>query len=273
MAVTRISIKEVMDFCWCPEYYALKHNNPNESNLKEIYDTTLHKCFYAYLRALQNNTLNSGVEFIKHRWGQEWIKQKKNSEVICTPSAAKRDTYDSKRRAGIDAIITFDKLMDVPQCPVLINKEYAIKITKDIALTGIWEYIREIKIDEENRFQILKFRTENNRFQVDSQMRHDLELTAAALAFKKMFNAEDFDLVYVDIYKKKMFSSTRDEKDFLLLAQTVKSVVHCIQNNIKCVSPDKKCFHCEYRDICTSKLAAPLKKRTRRKEKENDNEV
>jgi len=252
--MTKISIKEVLDFCFCPRYYELKHADPNESNFKELYDKTLHKCFYAYLRALQNNTLKNSIEFIKYRWGVEWIKQKKNSEVICTPSAAKRDTYDSKRRAGIDAIITFDNLMSTPQCPILINKEYSIKITRDITLTGIWEYIREVTINEQKRFQILKIRTENNRFQIDDLMRHDLELTTAALAFQKMFTAEDFDLVYIDIYKKKMSLSTRTDKDFLLLKETVKSVVNCINNKIKCISPDKKCFHCEYRDVCSSKL-------------------
>ncbi len=247
-----ISIKEVMDFCFCPRYYDLKNADPNESNLKEVYDTTLHKCFYSYLRALQNGTLKNSIEFIKYRWGKEWIKQKTNSELICTPSAHKRDTYDSKRKAGIDAIITFDKIMNEPQVPIIINKGYSVRVAKSINLTGVWEYIREISINEETkRFQILKIRSENNRFQIDSQIRYDLELTAAALAFKKMFDVDDFDLLFVDIYKKKVSVSNRTQKDFNLLINTVKSVVFSIENNIRCVSPDKRCYHCEYRDICT----------------------
>lgn len=245
-----LTIKEVMDFCFCPKYYELKHADPNEANLKELYDKTLHKCFYAYLRALQNGTLKNSIEFIKYQWGKEWIKQKTNSQIICTPSALKRDTYDSKRKAGINAIITFDEMMNVPQFPILINKQYTIKVSKDITLTGVWEYIREITVDEKKRFQILKIKTENNRFQIDSQMQYDLELTAAALAFQNTFNVADFDVVYVDIYKKKIVESTRNAKSFLMLMKTVQSVAHCINNDIKCVSPDKKCFHCEYRDVC-----------------------
>lgn len=248
-----LSIKDVLDYSWCPKYYELKNNNPNEQNLKEAYDAALHRCFYTYLLALQNDTLTDSLKTLKYRWGKEWVKQKTNSEIICTPSAVKRDTYDAKRRAGIDAILTFDKLMNTPQYPILINRQYSVQIG-NVTLTGTWEYIREVEIDGRKVIQILKFRTENNRFQVISHMHHDLELTAAALAFSKMFNAPEFQLVYVDIYKKKMTISYRTEKDFKLLEETITSVAKSIKHNIKCISPDKKCYHCEYRDICASSL-------------------
>lgn len=253
-AALKLDIKDVLDFSWCPKYYELKNKNPNERNLKEAYDIALHKCFYQYLLALQNDTLD-GLKTLKYRWGKEWVKQKTNSELICTPSAVKRDTYDAKRKAGIDAIITFDKLMSTPQFPILVNREYSIQID-DVILTGTWEYIREIEIDGRKVIQLMKFRTENNRFQVVGQMSHDLELTAAALAFSKAFNQNnlEFQLVYVDIYKKKMMVSYRTSKDFELLKETVTSVAKCIKNDIKCISPDKRCYHCEYRDVCTASL-------------------
>ena len=165
-----LTIKDVLDFCWCPRYYDLKKNDPNHNNLKDLYDDALHKCFYEYLLALQNNTLANRLETLKYRWGKEWIKQKKNSQILCTPSATKRDTYDAKRRAGIDAIITFDKLMDTPQYPILINKQYSLPITDNITLIGTWEYIREVEIDNNKTFQLLKFKTENNIVIVDPVM-------------------------------------------------------------------------------------------------------
>lgn len=251
----RISIKEVLDFCWCPKYYELKHRTQNEYNLKEAYDNTLHKVFYAYLLALQNDTLTKGIDFLKYRWGKEWIKQKTNSEILITPSSSKRDTHNSKRKAGIDAIITFDKLISTPQYPVIINKDYELKITDNIILTGIWEYVREIEVGGENIFQVMKFRVENNRFQMTNLMDHDLELTAASLAFMKTFNvSEPPQLVYMDIYKKKLVTSYRTQKDYDLLKQTVISVVKCIKHDIKCISPDKRCYHCEYRDMCVKEL-------------------
>ena len=249
-----LTIKDILDFCWCPRYYDLKKNDPNHNNLKDLYNDALHKCFYEYLLALQNNTLANRLETLKYRWGKEWIKQKKNSQTLCTPSATKRDTYDAKRRAGIDAIITFDKLMDTSQYPILINKQYSLPITDNITLIGTWEYIREVEINDNKTFQLLKFKTENNRFNVACNMNHDIELSAAAIAFLKAFNVNSVQIVYVDIYKKKLVSSYRTQKDYDLFKQTVISVAHCIKHNIRCVSPDKRCYHCEYRDVCTSKL-------------------
>lgn len=250
-----LNIKDVLDFCWCPKYYELKKRNPNEYNLKELYDISLHKCFYSYLISLQNDTFFEGIKTLKYKWGKIWVKQKTSSEIICTPSALKRDTYDAKRRAGIDAIITFDKLMNEPQFPIIINKEYSIKITNNITLKGTWEYVREIEINGKKVIQLMKFKTENNRFNMDGQMRHDLELTAAALAFKETFNQNlDLQLVYVDIYKNRMVASYRTDKDFDLLKKSVISMAKCIKNNIECISPDKKCYHCEYRDICFKEL-------------------
>jgi hypothetical protein len=84
-------------------------------------------------------------------------------------------------------------------------------------------------------------------------MHHDLELTAAALAFSDTFNQGnlEFQLVYVDIYKKRMTVSYRTAKDFDLLKKTVINVAKCIRQNIRCISPDKRCYHCEYRDECS----------------------
>lgn len=255
-AVLELNIKDVLDFCWCPKYYELKNNNPNERNLKEAYDIALHKCFYQYLLSLQNDTLVEGLKTLKYRWGKEWVKQKTNSELICTPSAIKRDTYDAKRKAGIEAIITFDNLMSTPQFPILVNKDYSIRISNDVILKGTWEYIREVEIDGKKVIQLIKFKTETNKFQVLNHTHHDLELTAAALAFSKTFNQNnlDFQLIYLDIYRKKMITSYRTQKDFELLKNTVINVAKCMRHNIKCISPDKRCYHCEYRDSCSASL-------------------
>lgn len=250
-----LTISDVLDYCWCPKYYDLKRRNPNEYNLKELYDKALHRVFYSYLTALQQGTLKESLGFLKYKWGKEWVKQKTNSQIICTPSALKRDTYEMKRKAGIDAILTFDDIMNVPQFPIIINKPYSIDITDKIVLNGIWEYVRELERPDGSRIvQLMKFKTENNRFQMTTQMSHDLELTAAALAFKNTFNVDEFELVYVDIYKKKLVVSTRTPKDYDLLRDTVKSVSACLKAGVRCVSPDKKCYHCEYRNICEASL-------------------
>ena len=253
--VIKINIKDVIDYCRCPQYYALKKNDPNEYNLKEAYDICLHKCFYAYLVGLQQEDVRNGIDTLKTRWGREWIKQKKNSQIVCTPSSFKRDTHDAKRKAGIDAIFTFYDIMEKDaQFPIVINRQYEIPITPKITLVGTWEYIREIERNGKSVIQIMKFKTESNKFRTNHQMNHDLELTAAALAFQTMFNPSAFELVYVDIYTKKLVVSHRSEKDFKMLKQTVVSVVKALKNNLQCVSPSQICYHCEYRNTCAEHM-------------------
>ena len=204
---------------------------------------------------MQQGTLDGGIKFLKKRWGEAWIKQKTNSEIICTPSAMRYDSYDYKRKTGIEAIITFNDIMNTTQFTIIINKPYKIHLSKGLIFRGIFEYVREIvQKDGTRTIQLMKFRTENNRFQVDSHMHHDLELTAMAIAFEEMFNVNEFELVYVDICKKKMISSFRGKKDIDLLKDTVRSVALCLKNNIRCVSPDKRCYHCEYRNVCKVSL-------------------
>lgn len=204
---------------------------------------------------MQQGTLDGGIKFLKKRWGEAWIKQKTNSEIICTPSAMRYDSYDYKRKTGIEAIITFNDIMNTPQFPIIINRPYKIQLSKGLILHGAFEYVREIEQKDGTRsIQLMKFRTENNRFQVDSHMHHDLELTAMAVAFEEIFNVNEFELVYVDICKKKVISSFRGKKDIDLLKDTVRSVALCLKNNIRCVSPDKRCYHCEYRNVCKVSL-------------------
>ncbi len=255
MAAQEINIKDVLDYCWCPLYYELKHKNEKEKNIKQLYDEALHRVIYSYLLELQTNGAHNAIRFLKWRWGKEWVKQKTSSEIICTPSAVKRDYYDFKRKTGIEAIFSFKDMMDTPQFPILFNKKYNLAITKDIVLTGTWEYIREVEREDGSKImQILKFRTEHNRFLMESTKTHDLELTAAAFAFAHTFGVKDFELIYVDLCKKRMVRSYRKDKDYSLLRHTVRSVVYCLNHNVKCISPDTRCFHCEYRDICARTL-------------------
>lgn len=245
----KLDIKDITDFCFCPNYYDLKRRTKDEKNMKVLYDESLHNVFYKYLMALQQGTLENSLEFLKIRWGKEWIKNKKSSQLVLTPSAIKRDTYDAKRKQGINAILTFDELMSEPQFPVVINKPYELRISDDLIITGTWEYIREVKRNGENIIQLVKIVTESNKFRVRKQMDNDLELIAADMAFHQTFNGTA-ELLYVDIYTKKMVSSYRVPEHQKMLIRTAKSVALSIKNNLRCVSPDSKCYHCEYRDQC-----------------------
>ena len=250
-----IDISDIVDFSFCPYYYDLKNRNPNEINSRVLYDKSLHKTIYAYLLALQEDRLDSTLEFLKYRWGKEWIKYKNAKELLVVRSSYKRDTYDNLRKKGIDSIFKFNDLMlQEKQCPIIIGHKYQIEILPNIILTGTYEYVREITVKNHKIIQVVKFVTIPNRFNTVISQKFDLELIAMAYAFKETFNVDYFQVVSIDIESKKTIINTYTAKEYNLLKQTVKNVVISIQNDIKCISPDKRCYHCEYRNICINTL-------------------
>lgn len=250
---TQIDIEEVLDYNFCPMYYKLKYDNPSaeKENMSDTYNKLIRQCFYSYLNLLKGDSCVD-IGYLKKLWGKYWIKDKNMLKIMTMPSSNTRDTHDLLRKAGIETLSSFHNLMKVGhQYPILINKGYKINITNNITLTGKWEYIREFEIDNNTKvFQIIKFTHKKDKFQTLMQMRHDIELTAADLAFNTIFTAPKRQVVYANIYKERMVPSYRDARDHAILKQTVINTVKCIHNNIFSISPDVKCYHCTYRNQC-----------------------
>lgn len=247
-----LDIKDIISFCFCPFYQDLRNSVDNEVNYKELYDRSLHNTFYAYLRSLQEGGLDGTLKTLKYYWGKEWIRYKTTKDILVAPSSVHRDYYENGRRKGINAIYNFDEIMsDQRQLPIIIGHKYEYEILPDIILTGTFEYVRELTLDDETKIiQLVKFISESNRFSTNIAKENDLELIAASYVFDKLFQTPYFQSVSIDIMAKKMMTCNYNKNDYNLLLNTIKSVVICMQNNIKCISPDQRCFHCEYRNIC-----------------------
>lgn len=250
-----IDITDVKDFAFCPYYYELKNRNPKEINSKILYDQSLHKTIYAYLLALQEDRLDSTLEFLKYRWGKEWIKYQNTKDILVTRSSIWTDTYEKLRKKGIDAIFKFNEIMlKDKQCPIIIGHKYQIEILPNIILTGTYEYVRELTVKKQKVIQVVKFITTPDNFDTNMAKQFNLELIAMAYAFKETFNVDYFQVVSINVDTKRVLISSYTDKEYNLLKQTIKSVVLSIQNNIKCISPNKQCYHCEYRNVCINNL-------------------
>lgn len=250
-----IDITDVKDFSYCPLYYDFKNNKNVAMSNRTLYDQSLHKTFYAYLLALQENKLDNTLEFLKYRWGKEWIKHKSVQDLLVRRSAFHYDTYENLRKKGIEAIFKFnDFILSEKQCPIIIGHKYQIEILPNIILTGTYEYVREVTINNNKIIQVVRFTTTPNRLSTKIEKAFDLELIAMAYAFKETFNVDYFQVVSIDIESKRVFIRVYTDKEYNLLKQTIQNTVISIQNNIKCVSPDKRCYHCEYRNVCINTL-------------------
>jgi hypothetical protein len=251
-----IDINEVTDFSFCPSYYEFKNSNKNEINLRTLYDKALHKTIYSYLLALQENRLENTLEFLKYKWGKEWINYKNIKELLITISSYEHDTYEKKRKKGIDAIFKFNDIMlKERQFPIIIGHKYQVEILPNIVLTGTLEYVRELTLDNGQKvIQVVKFSPEPNRFYTNMAKLYSLDLISMSYAFNEIFNVDYFQSVFVDIESKKVTTNVYNKSNYDLLKKTVKSTVMCLQNGIKCVSPDYRCYCCEYRTHCLNKM-------------------
>ena len=250
-----IDITDIKDFSFCSLYYNIKNKNKNEINLRTLYDKSIHRTFYAYLLALQEDKLDSTLEFLKYRWGKEWIKHKKTKDLLITRSARWRDTYENLRRRGIEAIFKFNDIMlNDRQCPIIIGHKYQIEIIPNVILTGTYEYVRELTVKNSKVIQVVKFVASTNRLATNFERQFDLESIAMSYAFEQTFDIDYFQVVSIDVETQRQYINTYTNKEYELLKRTVKNVVLSIQNNINCISPDTRCYACEYRNICINSL-------------------
>ena len=247
-----IDIKDVISFCFCPRFYKYFKRN-NVINLRTLYDLSIHNTIYNYLYALQNDRLKSTIEFLKYQWGKSWISFRKNSlkDVLIEASSFNADTFENKRKKGIDAIFRFEEIMSKDrQLPLVVDHKYEIEILPNIILTGSIEYVRELTVEDNKIIQVIKFVPEINQFVTHMQLKYNLELIAMSYAFEKLFTTKNFQPVTINIENGKIDTEFYTEKEYNILKETVKSVIMCIQNDINCVSPNKQCYHCEYRNTC-----------------------
>lgn len=251
-----IDIKDILNFAFCPLYYKFRGKDTNVISLVDLYDKSMHNTIYAYLRSFQEGTLENTIEFLKYRWGQEWIKYKKTRDLIVTSPNPRWDTYDKYRKIGINGIFKFDNMIEKDkQLPIIIGHKYRIEIIPNVILTGTLECIREVTYDKESGdsdkvIQLIRFLTHVNRFDTIMAKTYDLELIAASYAFKELFNVDYFQSVSMEIETEKIIINNYSDKEYNLLKETVKNVIICLQNNINMIAPGKCCYHCSYRKTC-----------------------
>ena len=217
---------------------------------RDYYDIQLRSCIYKYLIKLQGDNLgNNAIQYLKTEWGKAWIKEKSNANVILH-TAFMKDTYNNLRNFGIRAIIFFGDLISKDKhFPIIINKNYEYEIG-GVKVRGVFEYISEIERNGETVFQVYHFNTLETKMATKDVPRNNIILLSEAHAFMDMFGQRNFELVSVDLFNEKVYTSIMTKELDLMLKRTVCDAAKCMKMDINIKSPDSKCFHCEIRNRC-----------------------
>lgn len=254
----KISIEQITDYCHCPLYYYLRWVEPRPSEdvitVLEKYDRELHKTIYSFYSLIQNHE-QASLSALKRSWGASWIGKKQVGEFIVSNSPSWRNTYDQRRRRGIEAIIRFyDKFKDEPGYPIAINTPYELKLSNGLIVTGKWELIREVLLNDGSReIQLVHFKVDD-KVHHQVQMEHDLSVTASHLAFEQTFNLKAGRLITYGFEKGKIHELKRTCGQSAFFEHTAYCVAKAIKNRLFYASPSSTCDTCFYRTRCKQRL-------------------
>lgn len=248
-----IPIHDIVNFCFCPLYYKIKKNFTRK-NMKDKYTMDILWCIYQYMNRFSNlNT--SGIAFLKKCWGIRWIEDKTVKKIATVASSVKRDTYNTKRVNGLDALINFHNLIDGNESHCIMSgKSFEVEILPGIFVSGTWDLIQEV--NDGAGIKIIKIIPESNKFEIKHSIRYNIEVTLMYYAFITMFDSLDKEVsisVY-DLQKNKEWPTERTEDDIKILKNTVETMIYCVNHNIMLLSPDKKCYHCDVRHLCEKSI-------------------
>ena len=227
----KISINEIIDYSFCPMLYILKYKTPEYKNkainLLEKYDSDIHKVIYKALNQVQNNQ-QINLKDIKTYWGKEWIKDKRKANIVFGETLLTKDTYNVKRRKGLDLLMNFYYRFSSEQfTPLIINQEYKIQINKNLTLTNRIELVREM---EDGTIQLITFKCDdyNSTSKLnDLKVMADYYICKSLFKTKKMINF--FKCNIINIYKS-------------------------IYNKLYYLNSGTHCYNCVYKKVCTGRM-------------------
>lgn len=247
-----IDIQELIDYSKCPMYYFLKYKakdvKTEHINLIEKYDEDIHKVIYfAFSRVREGKGID--IKDIKSSWGRAWIKDKRKANIMFSESLMTKDTYNEKRRRGIESLIKFHKQFSLnPGYPIAINSDYKLQINKFLTITGKFEILRE---NDDKDIELISFKTDehtNNRVVKE----YDLKLTASSLALSDYIDGKHLKHSMYHVDKGVMYKTNADiNKEFF--KYNIINIFKCIHNKIYYMRADNSCYNCQYKDICTNK--------------------
>jgi hypothetical protein len=247
-----VNLQEIIDYAKCPMYYYFKYKatdlKTEKINIIEKYDKDIHSViYYAFSRVQEGSDIE--IKDIKASWGRAWIKDKRKSNIIFGENLMTKDTYNERRRKGLDSLLNFQSEFNLnPGLPIAINQEYKLQVSKNLTIKNNFEVIRTI----EGRTEIMTFKTDehtNNRVVKE----YDLKLLANGIAANKLLNLNSTTHVmyHIDKSSKSIYNSQDLNTDFFNYSVT--NIFKAMYNKLYYMNSDNTCYTCIYKEICSNK--------------------
>lgn len=258
----KLHIQQLIDYQKCPTLYKFRwvdgidtkyteqRQMPNKWHMHEDFDRALHQVAYGFFHEVADGRIPNEY-YMKKRWGYAWSKGRSKEDILFD-TGSWRNEHRKLERRGLNALLRLHShFKNNPGTPILIGKEYLIQIGKH-TLSGVIDLVREVN-DEEGKpiIEIVDFKSDDRPTIL--HVKGDMGVTAASLAFRKLFNYKENRITYHGIISGKEQYTVRDDKDSQLLEGAVNNIVKGIENNIFYPVLNDRCFECPFQKHCEKK--------------------
>lgn len=250
-----LSIDEIVDYSVCPMLHYFKYVDTKSDckiDMLDKYKQDLLKVIrYSFYMIQQGETLQ--IHSLTNMWGKLWIKDKRKSHIVFSESTASRDLYNDKRVKGIEGIVKFrDFLLKNPGYPIVVDKEYKVKIDDDLYIKGKFQAIREVENKNgDKEIQVCMFSPFGNNSRVNNT--YNLRFHCDALALEQ-YVQDNLSLSYLMYYIEKGKSVTKKYMDNKpMFIHNVRTISKLIKDRIYYMTSSENCDKCLYKGICLNK--------------------
>lgn len=211
------------------------------------YNRVLNQCYLNYIQGIRDKEkadINIMSEVFAKKWNKSLLKSTSTSLDV------ERWNYQPLKDKGARTIVSFHKLMkDTIQCPICVFKTYISNIN-GISVSGSFDYIREVTIDDNTEIQLIKFNNIASSKTAQISIYENIELTSMIYAFENIFNCDIYSTLYIDIPSNRIYHIQKTQNDIEIFKNTIINVYNSIKNNIYLYSPDNKCLKCPFKKQC-----------------------
>lgn len=247
----KLHLDQIQDFLHCPMFYRFRYKEEGTKtpylDLYEKYDSDIKKFMHAYHAHLQNGDAVDAAT-VKRIWGSLWIGEKNKQDLIFMETGDKRDTWNEKRKQGIENLIGYH--IKGPKnigTPILVNHEFEIEVSKNVFLTGVFDLIQELN----GKVELVTYLPDSKKI-TSGMLRKDMIVTALSYAFKKTFGDKQDETVVYLVDKNRRVLTKRTEEDYKIFQESVKNIAISIRNDIFYINPNPGCISCLYKENCSN---------------------
>jgi hypothetical protein len=264
-----ISIEALLDYLECPTRYKYRYIDridtasiqraANANSLEETFDKEIHKIAYHVFNYIQDGKYPSEY-LLRQKWGKTWCKNKTVDDLMGESfelvNNARFNPMKRLERQGLKAIENLHPHFKAnPGTPILVGKRVDVKVGRHVIGVTL-DLVRAVTDEGEEKIELIDFKTGiKTRNHWDSvplnlHVNHDIEMTAASLAFRQLTGEKEDRIVYYDMVNNREYATRREESHFKTLENILDNVEKALGAEVFYPVMIDRCNECPFLAHC-----------------------